>query len=81
MRIFFAFQLKMFTERGEQVKRALTNEELEKTFAEDVWLNYFNRYLFEHGTISEKEYGRTTEKIIMRKSKLSRDKSAMQTFY
>ena len=36
--------------------KVLTNEEREKRMAEDIWLNYFNRYLFEHGTISEKEY-------------------------
>ena len=35
--------------------KVLTNEEREKRMAEDIWLNYFNRYLFEHGTISEKE--------------------------
>ena len=38
--------------------KVLTNEEREKRMAEDIWLNYFNRYLFEHGTISEKEYKR-----------------------
>ena len=30
---------------------------------EELWLNYFNSYLFEHGTISENEYKRMTEKI------------------
>ena len=63
--------------RGEFVKKVLTDEEREKLFAEDAWLNYFNRYLFEQGTISEKEYKRMTEKITARKSKLSRDRSAM----
>ena len=42
--------------------KVLTDEEREKRMAEDIWLNYFNRYLFEHGTISEKEYKRMTEK-------------------
>ena len=62
------------------MKKALTEEEcekIEKRFAEDVWLNYFNQYLFDHGTISEKEYKKMTEKIAMRKSRLSRKKSAM----
>ena len=59
------------------MKKVLTDEEREKLFAEDAWLNYFNRYLFEQGTISEKEYKRMTEKIAARKSKLSRDRSAM----
>ena len=52
-------------------------EKLEVRFAEDAWLNYFNRYLFEEGTISEKEYKKMTEKIANRKAKLYRHKSAM----
>jgi hypothetical protein len=36
------------------MRRILTAEEREKRFAEDAWLNYFNRYLFENGVISEK---------------------------
>ncbi len=51
--------------------KVLTDEEREKRMAEDIWLNYFNRYLFEHGTISEKEYKRMTEKIAIRKAKRS----------
>ena len=39
------------------------SEQLERRFAEQVWLNYFNRYLYEHGTITEKDYKRMTEKI------------------
>ena len=39
------------------------NEDSEKRFAEQAWLNYFNRFLFEEGTISEKEYKLMTEKI------------------
>ena len=62
--------------RGERVKKALTNEDREKRFAEDAWLNYFNRYLFEHGTITEKEYKKMTEIIATKKSKLSRNRSA-----
>jgi hypothetical protein len=59
------------------VERALPYDEREKQFAEDAWLNYFNRYLFEQGTISEKEYKKMTEKIATRKARLSRRKSAM----
>ncbi len=54
------------------MKKDLTDaerEKIEKRFAEDVWLNYFNKYLFEHGTISEKEYKKMIEKIVMRRSK------------
>lgn len=39
------------------------NEQLEKRFVELTWLNYFNRYLYEHGTISEGDYKKMTEKI------------------
>lgn len=67
----------MILKRGEWVKKALSDEERERRFAEDAWLNYFNRYLFEQGTISEKEYKKMTEKIANRKAKLSRHKSAM----
>ena len=62
------------------MKKVLSEEDrekLEQKFAEDAWLNYLNRYLFENGTISEKEYKKMTEKISMRKTKLSRQKSAM----
>lgn len=59
------------------MKKVLTDEEREKRFAEDVWLNYINHYLFEHGTISEKEYKKMTEKIATRKSRLSHETSAM----
>ena len=57
------------------MKKALFNEEQMKRLSEDIWLNYFNRYLFENGTISEKEYKKMTEKITMRKTKLSHNKS------
>ena len=56
--------------------KVLTNEEREKRMAEDIWLNYFNRYLFEHGTISEKEYKKMTELIAFRKSKRSPQRDA-----
>lgn len=53
------------------MQKALLDDEREKRMAEDIWLNYFNRYLFETGTISEKEYKKMTEKITTRKAKLS----------
>ena len=58
--------------RGEVVKRALLDEEREIRLSEDLWLNYFNRYLFENGTITEKEYKKMVEKIANRKATLSR---------
>lgn len=59
------------------MKKALFDENSEKRLSEDIWLNYFNRYLFEHGTISEKEYKKMTEKIAMRESKLSHNRTAL----
>ncbi len=53
------------------MKKALLDDEREKRMAEDIWLNYFNRYLFETGTISEKEYKKMTEKITTKKARLS----------
>ena len=49
--------------------KVITDEEREKRMAEDIWLNYFDRYLYESNTISEKEYKRMTEKIAARKAK------------
>ena len=71
------YVVKNIDKRGELVKMVLSNEECERRFAEDAWLNYFNQYLFEQGTISEKEYKKMTEKIASRKSKPFHDKSAM----
>ena len=51
------------------MRRSLTAEVRERHFAEDAWLNYFNRYLFSNGIISEKEYKRMTEKIASRREK------------
>lgn len=56
--------------------KVLTDAEREKRMAEDLWLNYFNRYLFETKTISEKEYRKMTELIAVRKMKRSPDKDA-----
>ncbi len=41
----------------------MDNAKREQRKTESIWLNYFNRYLFECGTISEKEYKLMTEKI------------------
>jgi hypothetical protein len=60
---------------GEFLKKVLLNEDCERRFAEDSWLNYFNRYLFENGTITEKEYKKMIEKIANRKAKLSQNRT------
>ncbi len=44
------------------------DEMQEKLLAEDLWLSYFNRYLFEKAVITEKEFNRMTEKISLRRS-------------
>ena len=43
---------------------------------EELWLNYFNSYLLEHGTISENEYKRMTEKIAEKTARYSSLKKA-----
>jgi len=55
--------------QGDRMRKNLSDDERERHMAEDLWLNYFNRYLFEHGTISEKEYKLMTEKIAARKAR------------
>ena len=60
------------------MQKALLDDEREKRMAEDIWLNYFNRYLFETGTISEKEYKKMTEKITTRKARLSHSGNTLQ---
>ena len=65
----------LWKKRGEYVKKALSAEERERRVAEDMWLNYFNRYLWEHSTISETEYKKMTEKIATRRAKLSCERS------
>lgn len=45
------------------MKQTLSNEVQEQRMAERIWLNYFNRYLYESGTISECEYKKMIEKI------------------
>ena len=56
--------------RGELMKKALLDEERERRLSGDLWLNYFNQYLFDHDVISEKEYKKMTEKIAARKVRL-----------
>ncbi len=47
-------------------KNNISNEQKEKDMAKSIWLNYFNRYLYESGTITETEYKRMTEMIAKR---------------
>ncbi len=34
----------------------MTNEQIRHIMAEEIWLNYYNKYLYEHKVITEKEY-------------------------
>ena len=52
-------------------KAAQDNDLLLKQFSEEVWLNYFNKYLFENGVISESNYSKMTEKIAIRCARFS----------
>lgn len=38
----------------------------ETAMAEEFWLNYFNKYLYDHKIVSAKEYALMTEKIAVR---------------
>ena len=39
------------------------HDKREKELAEQLWLEYFNNYLFEHGVITEKERNRMVSAI------------------
>ena len=56
------------------MKKGASSEERERQAAEIIWLNYFNRYLFETGTISEKDYAKMVEKITAQQSRQYRCK-------
>lgn len=58
------------------MRKNLSDDERERHMAEDLWLNYFNRYLLDHGAITEREYKLMTEKIAARKTKRSHEREA-----
>lgn len=58
------------------MKKTIPDSERERRVAEDLWLNYFNRYLRDEGVISEKEFTRMTELIARRKQKAPHQKEA-----
>ncbi len=51
------------------MRNRISDGEHERRTAEDIWLNYFNRYLRETGAISDKEFTRMTELIAARSRK------------
>ena len=56
--------------------KSKNDEERARLLAESIWLHYFNRYLFEHGVISEKEFGCMSEKIAEREAKSKHRRAA-----
>ena len=58
------------------MKKTMPDSERERRVAEDLWLNYFNRYLRDEGVICEKEFTRMTELIARRKQKTPHQKEA-----
>lgn len=52
----------------------LTNEQRRKALAEELWLSYFNRFLFEKGLITESERNRMVHLIANRSSGLEKQK-------
>lgn len=52
----------------------LTNEQRRKALAEELWLSYFNRFLFEKGLITESERNRMVHLIANRSSGAERPK-------
>ena len=45
------------------MEEVCAHKNIEKKIAEKIWLNYFNRYLFEHHIISKEEYGKMVDLI------------------
>ena len=45
-------------------------EEMIKKVAEDIWLDYFNEYLYTHGVISGQQYRRMCEQLAARRQKM-----------
>lgn len=52
----------------------LTNEQSRKVLAEELWLSYFNRFLFEKGLITESERNRMVHLIASRSSGVEKQK-------
>ena len=53
----------------------LTNEQSRKVLAEELWLSYFNRFLFEKGLITESERNRMVHLIANRSSGVEKQKN------
>ena len=58
---------------GDYMNGKIESELRQQVRAEEIWLNYFNRYLYKHGTITKREYLRMSEAIIKRTAKRCRE--------
>lgn len=54
-------------------EKILSAEQQKRSFAEKMWLSYFNQYLFENNMLSEAERNRMISKIESRKSTKSKN--------
>lgn len=52
-------------------EKALTTEQEKKSFAEKLWLEYFNQYLYEQNLITEMQRNRMALKIESRRASTS----------
>ena len=50
------------------MRKSTNDNDPEKRMAEEIWMNYFNRYLFDDGIISEYEYKMMIDKISAKNS-------------
>ena len=55
-------------------KQLLTTEEQRRRMAEEAWLNYFNKVLYEQNLITEQQRNRLTGMIASRKSSATKKK-------
>ena len=46
--------------------KTIHHDNRQYSIAEELWLKYFNRYLYEIGTITIKEYAAMSDKIAVR---------------
>lgn len=58
------------------MKNRIPDGERERAMAEELWLNYFNRYLLEQGVITENEYARMADLILKETRKARAKKEA-----
>lgn len=50
-----------------------TNRKLRQIMAERIWLDYFNKYLYDHGVITQRAYRQMTVLIIERTARMKKE--------